>query len=120
MIRRPPRSTLFPYTTLFRSLAPRTVSLIAMVKDLKVQRRIGAVGPGPENGVRVVRVDVLVDRDNVFPRRGVPSGSAIQRAPDLRPRCLAVHDEHHHLAQVREGPVSRESLPALDTQGVAE
>src|SRR2546430_10326806 len=24
MIRRPPRSTLFPYTTLFRSLAPRT------------------------------------------------------------------------------------------------
>src|SRR5258707_5521135 len=25
MIRRPPRSTLFPYTTLFRSLAPRTL-----------------------------------------------------------------------------------------------
>src|SRR5690349_23109605 len=25
MIRRPPRSTLFPYTTLFRSLAPRRV-----------------------------------------------------------------------------------------------
>src|SRR5437660_5239227 len=25
MIRRPPRSTLFPYTTLFRSLSPRTV-----------------------------------------------------------------------------------------------
>src|SRR2546429_5739143 len=25
MIRRPPRSTLFPYTTLFRSLAPRTM-----------------------------------------------------------------------------------------------
>src|SRR2546429_788406 len=26
MIRRPPRSTLFPYTTLFRSLAPRCYS----------------------------------------------------------------------------------------------
>src|SRR5437764_6608586 len=26
MIRRPPRSTLFPYTTLFRSLAPQQVS----------------------------------------------------------------------------------------------
>src|SRR5258708_29243239 len=26
MIRRPPRSTLFPYTTLFRSLTPRTTS----------------------------------------------------------------------------------------------
>src|SRR5258707_9071068 len=28
MIRRPPRSTLFPYTTLFRSGIPRTLSLI--------------------------------------------------------------------------------------------
>src|SRR5204863_1279477 len=27
MIRRPPRSTLFPYTTLFRSSAPRTPGL---------------------------------------------------------------------------------------------
>src|SRR3712207_8087548 len=27
MIRRPPRSTLFPYTTLFRSLAPRVFKL---------------------------------------------------------------------------------------------
>src|SRR2546430_14392547 len=27
MIRRPPRSTLFPYTTLFRSHCPRAVSL---------------------------------------------------------------------------------------------
>src|SRR5260370_34292443 len=26
MIRRPPRSTLFPYTTLFRSAAPRSVA----------------------------------------------------------------------------------------------
>src|SRR5947199_5159051 len=26
MIRRPPRSTLFPYTTLFRSLSPRNVA----------------------------------------------------------------------------------------------
>src|SRR5688572_8990727 len=26
MIRRPPRSTLFPYTTLFRSVAPRLIS----------------------------------------------------------------------------------------------
>src|SRR5256885_17145194 len=29
MIRRPPRSTLFPYTTLFRSLNPRTVRIYA-------------------------------------------------------------------------------------------
>ena len=28
MIRRPPRSTLFPYTTLFRSVLPQTLSLL--------------------------------------------------------------------------------------------
>src|SRR5215475_15249376 len=28
MIRRPPRSTLFPYTTLFRSTSPRSTSVI--------------------------------------------------------------------------------------------
>src|SRR6266853_2816191 len=33
MIRRPPRSTLFPYTTLFRSRAPRPCSLPTRGKD---------------------------------------------------------------------------------------
>src|SRR5438876_8126015 len=28
MIRRPPRSTLFPYTTLFRSIVPRPLALV--------------------------------------------------------------------------------------------
>src|SRR2546430_8221323 len=43
MIRRPPRSTLFPYTTLFRSLAVAQVQLVA--------ERIGAVGRGRAAGV---------------------------------------------------------------------
>src|SRR3712207_9462533 len=36
MIRRPPRSTLFPYTTLFRSLAPREDAspLLRVVRQL--------------------------------------------------------------------------------------
>src|SRR2546425_5679408 len=47
MIRRPPRSTLFPYTTLFRSqlrlLADeRHVLVLGVVLELRVQ----AVGPG--------------------------------------------------------------------------
>src|SRR5688572_31621961 len=44
MIRRPPRSTLFPYTTLFRSVGPRA----------HPQRRPGApvgAGPGGRRGV---------------------------------------------------------------------
>src|SRR3989449_10628342 len=31
MIRRPPRSTLFPYTTLFRSLVPRPPARVAAI-----------------------------------------------------------------------------------------
>src|SRR3712207_8076748 len=59
MIRRPPRSTLFPYTTLFRSMHPRSQhrgeALLpdpdgAALPDLRLQRqpaRCGAGGPEP-------------------------------------------------------------------------
>src|SRR5256885_16065714 len=39
MIRRPPRSTLFPYTTLFRSLAPTTESAALDGLQLVLPRR---------------------------------------------------------------------------------
>src|SRR5688572_31458711 len=41
MIRRPPRSTLFPYTTLFRSHAPKRAQLCA-------RRTAGAYRSGPD------------------------------------------------------------------------
>src|SRR2546430_4391456 len=50
MIRRPPRSTLFPYTTLFRSVISRT-----SVMSLK-----GSLKRAPEIG-RDLRVDALVE-----------------------------------------------------------
>src|SRR2546426_1328622 len=37
MIRRPPRSTLFPYTTLFRSADERTAGVRARVESLEKQ-----------------------------------------------------------------------------------
>src|SRR2546430_10478407 len=46
MIRRPPRSTLFPYTTLFRSVAPRAVRprhlrfSLSQRKEGKIRKRI--------------------------------------------------------------------------------
>src|SRR3712207_5644328 len=40
MIRRPPRSTLFPYTTLFRSLLVRTVNVLELFPE--VRARYGA------------------------------------------------------------------------------
>src|SRR3712207_9444337 len=42
MIRRPPRSTLFPYTTLFRSFMDQTNPLA----ELTHKRRLSALGPG--------------------------------------------------------------------------
>src|SRR2546429_6096003 len=45
MIRRPPRSTLFPYTTLFRSWAkygPPEQKLLELLNEGKTMREIGA------------------------------------------------------------------------------
>src|SRR3712207_7798981 len=50
MIRRPPRSTLFPYTTLFRSLLADTPFLVA---ELKTGALLGLVfGLGARHGAR--------------------------------------------------------------------
>src|SRR2546425_3496166 len=46
MIRRPPRSTLFPYTTLFRSLRGRRRVWIAAQEDQRGKTVIGAVDIG--------------------------------------------------------------------------
>src|SRR2546422_4410272 len=45
MIRRPPRSTLFPYTTLFRSLRARVAPLRER-RDPALRRRVGGRDPG--------------------------------------------------------------------------
>src|SRR2546422_8398051 len=47
MIRRPPRSTLFPYTTLFRS--PRTLGLPASFNPLFETDFTGVPGTRPKN-----------------------------------------------------------------------
>src|SRR3712207_8261566 len=48
MIRRPPRSTLFPYTTLFRSQPGRTASA-AVARTRSVGRSIPVIGLGDPN-----------------------------------------------------------------------
>src|SRR2546430_11146815 len=59
MIRRPPRSTLFPYTTLFRSLEPLSMSSAAppmLTPD---------VSPSSDKVV-VGLIDMVVQRDGTF------------------------------------------------------
>src|SRR5258708_13357148 len=55
MIRRPPRSTLFPYTTLFRSLAPAQVRAFARDGFLSPER-------GPRGDFRFSFQDLVVLR----------------------------------------------------------
>src|SRR5687768_17670842 len=62
MIRRPPRSTLFPYTTLFRSLEPLTFP----IEDLTLAERRIFVEAGP--GKRVRRM-VVIQFETVRPDR---------------------------------------------------
>src|SRR3712207_8451986 len=61
MIRRPPRSTLFPYTTLFRSFDPEVVGVFSNV--------VMPYPPGYEVELRDGRRAVVVDVDITQPYR---------------------------------------------------
>src|SRR2546426_6719314 len=70
MIRRPPRSTLFPYTTLFRSVAPMQIAVTGATGF--VGRHVAATLTG-----RGHRVRALV-------RRPEPARLLLGPAPELR------------------------------------
>src|SRR2546427_7756653 len=60
MIRRPPRSTLFPYTTLFRSVVVRRAAAILLWTDAAPPRGLARAGPVPPPDERhVLRVQGL-------------------------------------------------------------
>src|SRR3712207_2567199 len=81
MIRRPPRSTLFPYTTLFRSVNLRPARLLRGVKspladpnglDITVVRE-NTEGEYSDSGGRVYRdtPHEIAVQESIFTRRGV-------------------------------------------------
>src|SRR2546425_3136832 len=72
MIRRPPRSTLFPYTTLFRSLRDRMVRRIGCGDDDQVE------GPGEQ----------LIDATHEFDIRSEEHTSELQSLAYLVCRLL--------------------------------
>src|SRR2546425_9741808 len=84
MIRRPPRSTLFPYTTLFRSLV-----LVAVA-----QRKAGAVLQ--RHGVVAVEPGVeLLDPVDVDDRRAVDAQEPRRIEPAFDSRRGVVRSEEH-------------------------
>src|SRR5437588_7815413 len=65
MLRRPPRSTLFPYTTLFRSPGRRTGQgrrLADPAGHAHHRQQAPAGGPAPHLGLRLLRVGGRGDR----------------------------------------------------------
>src|SRR2546422_9165140 len=58
MIRRPPRSTLFPYTTLFRSLLP--AALVGLVVHYPAYRAVGFVATGMAKGAEDALASIKV------------------------------------------------------------
>src|SRR3712207_4072534 len=115
MIRRPPRSTLFPYTTLFRSTAP----IVARARPLPDgDRRTGILG-GDEMGDPESLQDMLTkspllltpeDAAKVL-RIGRTTVYALMKAGDLRPvhigrSCRLARAELERYVRMLENPVA--------------
>src|SRR5256886_7206192 len=85
MIRRPPRSTLFPYTTLFRSLAADAHTGAGGSRAAAIQRGAGA--DRPPGGVHPVRL--LLDRlPELLVERSEEHTSELQSQSNLVCRLL--------------------------------
>src|SRR5258708_2502882 len=98
MIRRPPRSTLFPYTTLFRSRKYQTVSGLPMmvvgVKGSSANEptvRLASCVPGGRSLVRVVGTKVSMVSQSPIP--GVPTGFQLPGVDNLW-STAPVHDRN--------------------------
>src|SRR3712207_9074205 len=93
MIRRPPRSTLFPYTTLFRSDG-RAARL------LDRRRPGGAAGMSGPAGARA----------------GTPSGSAAADVPEAHETRVACAPERLGLFRTRSSPCHRSEEHTFELQ----
>src|SRR2546426_5036258 len=104
MIRRPPRSTLFPYTTLFRS------EVTVRAVDIHVRAGEGRAPPDQvPDAVGVAGVGAAEHRDRIGSRVAVRHGSALRRG---------VHVGTEHLTGVVDRPGDREaSAGDLDDVG---
>src|SRR5256885_11161550 len=96
MIRRPPRSTLFPYTTLFRSCVQHLgVAHIASVDDqLRARQRHGRLGAQQSVGIRDHANGVERVRDPTL--RSEEHTSELQSPCNLVCRLLLEKKKRYH------------------------
>src|SRR5256885_12584864 len=101
MIRRPPRSTLFPYTTLFRSRADRRLD--RCIGDVKLADAVPLGGVAAEIALRRGRArgtyggePLAVARDHGVVRRSEEHTSELQSPCNLVCRLLLEKKKHNH------------------------
>src|SRR3712207_9138071 len=103
MIRRPPRSTLFPYTTLFRSWWPETIKKILRAQEVAMRSRVpiiylvdsagvnlpyqGGVFPGQYGAARIFYYNSIMRRYLRVPQIAAATGASVGGAGD--PRSLS-------------------------------
>src|SRR5260370_5172594 len=82
MIRRPPRSTLFPYTTLFRSIPNTSGNVLELREDCLRLRSSDWIGNSPKEGANI-RQYARVEQFRYYPT------SSASSAPNfLKPMAL--------------------------------
>src|SRR2546430_12673441 len=86
MIRRPPRSTLFPYTTLFRSFA------VVFALDQGIAGDVVATGD-----LGRIESNVVGAADSIRPRRSEEHTSELQSQSNLVCRLLLEKEKQHHV-----------------------
>src|SRR2546426_6064427 len=95
MIRRPPRSTLFPYTTLFRSLAPPYFAQAQVVPfDYQTCTLRGAAA----------KIDALMLREYLHRRRSEEHTSELQSPCNLVCRLLLEKKNKHATENIVDLP----------------
>src|SRR3712207_9574804 len=95
MIRRPPRSTLFPYTTLFRSRQPEALDALAHLRDV--------IGDVPQVAAQLLVDPVLVEA-------GADAGDDPEQRVD---RALELDDL---LGELVDAPRSEEHTSELQSR----
>src|SRR3712207_8829694 len=96
MIRRPPRSTLFPYTTLFRSVRGR------LGRSRRLFRGSGAEGQRPELSLRIRRDvnELPQQRRRVADRKSTRLNSSHANI-SYAVFCLKKKKKNHHITSDR-------------------
>src|SRR2546427_7954474 len=102
MIRRPPRSTLFPYTTLFRSVAWGPVTTCALVTNRSPDHAMPAPPAAPRPRRPLAIPTTLARSRAAGPLRNVRSEehtSELQSQSNLVCRLLLEKKKHNHRQQ---------------------